>query len=454
MNVFRQSSYNVIIPLSFEWKPSEAVYLISNPLYGEASLINEKEYTALFNFSDSGEDAIVSELNHAGYITRLTKEEEKTLMKNRYESRKELYDPKAAIVVTYNCNFQCTYCWVDHVVDSDTARTTVIDEKMVDAVFSTIPEIPALTSVHGLSFYGGEPFLPSTLPIVTYILKKGSEKDYSFHANTNGYYLDRFVPVLAQYPMDGLGITLDGCRDVHDNRRMRIDGEKTFDQIVAGVDAALDAGITIGIRMNVDSYNICHLPAFYDWVKEHGWAQKEGISFSIALVRPGKNNHEVLSYAEMGEKMVNIAKEEPSLVSCMPYTWEYTVKGYLSRTVQDGTELLPRPFYCSAHCKGFVFDLFGDIYSCPRGVGDKAFCIGQYVPALQFNENYEQWFNRDVLSIPDCQLCELAFVCGGGCAYEAFLQSNTIYKGYCERYKAFLKYGLPLYVKQRMMQSE
>ena len=158
--------------------------------------------------------------------------------------------------------------------------------------------------------------------------------------------------------------------------------------------------------------------------------------------------------SKMGQKMVNLAKEEPSLTSCMPYTWEYTVKGYLSRTVQDGTELLPRPFYCSAHGKAFIFDPFGDIYSCPRGVGDKTFCIGQYTPALHFNQPYEQWLNRDVLSLSGCKSCELALLCGGGCAYEAFLQSNTIHKGYCDRYKAFLKYGLPLYVKKRMMQPE
>lgn len=419
--------------------------------------MNEKEYTVLQTFPHTGDDATVSEFKKAGYITRLTEKEEKILMEKRYESRKKPYSPKAAIVVTYNCNFRCTYCWVDHVFDRDnTWLTTIIDEKMVDAAFSAIPEIPALKSVNGLSFYGGEPFLPSTLPVVTYILKKGSKKDYSFHANTNGYYLDRFVPELVQYPMDGLGVTLDGCPEVHDKRRMRIDGRGTFDQIVKGVDAALDAGITIGVRINVDSENIFNLLAFSDWIKEHGWAKKSDIAFSIALVRPSKDNtpREVLTYAEMGEKMVNLLKEEPSLFSIMTYSWEYNVKGYLSRTVQDGTELQPRPFYCSAHCQAFAFDPFGDVYSCPRGVGDKTFSIGRYTPVLQFNENYEQWFNRDVLSIPDCQLCELALLCGGGCAYEAFLQSNTIYEGYCDRYKAFLKYGLPLYVKRRMMQPE
>jgi len=444
----RTSTHNIVIPLSFPKKP---LYILANPLYGAASLIDEKEYKALREVPLNS--TLVSQFKEAGYITTLTEAEEQKLMEKRYNAQKKVNDPRAAIVLTYQCNLRCTYCWTDHLFGQNAQRvSTVIDEKTVDAAFNCIPKIPALDSVKVMSLYGGEPFLPSTFSVTEYILKKGSERDYTFHANTNGYYLTTFVPLLAQYSVSGLGVTLDGPPSVHDKRRIRADGKGTFHQIAEGIDTALDSDISIGVRINVDGENFSYLPAFRDWIREHGWANRKGLSFAIALIRPGKDNSppKVFTYAEMGRKILEMMKESPSIFRFMHYLWEYTEEGYLTRLIRDGSELKPRPFYCSAHYQGFAFDPFGDIYSCPRAVGDRTFSIGRFIPELQFNENYDTWVNRDVLSIPKCQECDLALLCGGGCAYEAFLDHGTICEGYCDRYKAFVEYGLPHFVGMRM----
>ena len=450
----RKSSYNVVIPLSTSASgasETESSYIIANPLYGNASLVSADELEILATFPRSRDDVVVFHLKDEGYITTLTEGEEKELMKKRYEKQKKPRTPRTAIIVTYQCNLRCTYCWTDHLFTSDTMGR-VIDERTVDRAFDTIPQIPALESVKSMSFYGGEPFLPSTKAVVKYILEKGSERGFTFHANTNGYYLTEFVPLFSQYAMEGLGVTLDGCQPVHDARRRRSDGGCTFYKIVEGIDSALDNGIPIGVRINVDSENIEGLPAFRDWITEHGWANRKDISFAFTPVLPGKGNTPpgLLTYSEMAEKIIVMGKESPSLFKMMHYTWEYFVEGYLSRTILQGTELQPRPFYCSAHFQTFSFDPLGDIYCCPRAVGDKTFSVGQFVPELRFNRNFEEWMNRDVLSIPRCRKCDVALLCGGGCAYEAYLQSGTLFEGYCQQYRAFLEYGVPLFARQRM----
>ncbi|MBU6997978.1 MAG: radical SAM protein [Theionarchaea archaeon] len=450
----RKSSYNVVIPLSTSASgasETESSYIIANPLYGNASLVSADELEILATFPRSRDDVVVFHLKDEGYITTLTEGEEKELMKKRYEEQKKPRTPRTAIIVTYQCNLRCTYCWTDHLFTSDTMGR-VIDERTVDRAFDTIPQIPALESVKSMSFYGGEPFLPSTRSIVECILEKGSERGFTFHANTNGYYLTEFVPLFSQYAMEGLGVTLDGCQPVHDARRRRSDRGGTFYKIVDGIDSALDNGIPIGVRINVDSQNIEGLPAFKDWITEHGWANRKDISFAFTPVLPGKGNTPpgLLTYSEMAEKIIVMGKESPSLFKMMHYTWEYFVEGYLSRTILQGTELQPRPFYCSAHFQTFSFDPLGDIYCCPRAVGDKTFSVGQFVPELRFNRNFEEWMNRDVLSIPRCRKCDVALLCGGGCAYEAYLQSGTLFEGYCQQYRAFLEYGVPLFARQRM----
>ena len=448
---FRQSSYNVVIPLSD--RENTPTYLIANPLSGNVSLLSEEELKALTGFPHVHDNDTVSRLKDAGYITQFTQEKEEELMEERYNTRKKPMDPRAGIIVTYQCDLRCTYCWTDFLFDDNQVMNRSIDTKTVDAAFKAIELIPALQSLDRFSFYGGEPFLLSNMDIIKYILDKGSERGYLFHANTNGCSLKKIVPLLAQYNFGGIGVTLDGVSAVHDARRKKADGHGTFHQIVEGVDDALDHGITIGIRINVDGDNISYLPAFADWVREHGWAKREDITFFAATVRRGiyKIPSSLLTHYEVGKKMTELYDAYPSLQGFIHYDWEYMVDGYLSSAVIHGCELAPRPFYCNAYYQGYIFDPFGDMYSCPRAVGDTTFSIGRFVPELKFTKAYEAWFNRDVLSIPRCRECELALLCGGGCAYEAHMECNTLYEGHCERYKAFLAYGLPLFVKWRTL---
>jgi len=448
---FRQSSYNVVIPLSD--REDTPTYLIANPLSGNVSLLSEEELKALTGFPHVHDKDTVSRLKDAGYITHFTQEKEEALMEERYNTRKKPMDPRAGIIITYQCDLRCTYCWTDFLFDDNQVMNRTVDTKTVDAAFKAIELIPALQSLDRFSFYGGEPFLLSNMDIIKYILDKGSERGYLFHANTNGCSLKKIVPLLAQYNFGGIGVTLDGVPAVHDARRKKADGSGTFHQIVEGVDDALDQGITIGIRINVDGDNISHLPAFADWAREHGWAKREDITFFAATVRRGIYNipPSLLTHYEVGKKITELYDAYPSLQGFIHYDWEYMVDVYLSSAVIHGCELAPRPFYCNAYYQGYIFDPFGDMYSCPRAVGDTTFSIGRFVPELKFTKAYETWFNRDVLSIPRCRECELALLCGGGCAYEAHMECNTLYEGHCERYKAFLAYGLPLLVKWRTL---
>lgn len=447
----RQSTYNIVIPLSPVIVKSDGpLYFLCNPLSGKVSILDQKEFE-IFNTFPSISDPVVSQLKDAGHLTTLTEHEEKLVMEKRYEAQKKPRNPAASISVTYQCNLRCTYCWTDFLFKHDAKWVnTIIDEKTVDAAYDAIPKIPLLQSTAFMSLYGGEPFLPSTASIVEYILRKGSERDFRFHANTNGYYLEQFVPLLARHQVEGLGVTLDGCAETHDARRKRVDGSGTFHKIVKGIDRALDAGIPLGVRINVDAENFSQLPAFEEWITEHGWAAKKDITFVVAPVLHGKEftSPSLLSYDEAARQIINLTEEQPSLFKLMYYEWEYMTEGFLPRAIMAGDELKPRPFYCSASCQGFGFDPFGDIYSCPRGVGDKTFSIGRFIPELEFNGNYELWFGRDVLSIPTCRECDLALVCGGGCSYEAYLRHNTIYEGHCDCYKAFVKYGIPLFVRK------
>lgn len=74
-----------------------------------------------------------------------------------------------------------------------------------------------------------------------------------------------------------------------------------------------------------------------------------------------------------------------------------------------GEPFKPRFWACGAHTSVLVYDPLGDIYPCYEAVGEEVHKIGEYMPVLQFNEQFNQWRNRTVFTIPECRECNLAF---------------------------------------------
>ena len=454
-DTIRESTGNIVIPFTLPGSDNRMV-LLGNVIEGRVSILNESEYEIFQTISEDTDESLLSALLHEGYLTTCTQEQEEQQLIHLYESRKQVREPRAVFVVTYACNFRCTYCWSEHLFTPHSKwMNTIMNKKTIDAAIEALDHIPALENLNLLSLYGGEPFLPSTRHLVEYIMNT-MPGTVAFQANTNGYYLKEFVPLLAEHDIAGLGVTLDGMSSVHNSRRKQADGSGTFQQIVEGIDAALDEGIPVGVRINVDRDNISHLPEFGQWIKDHGWTHRKDISFEMTPVRPGKDNHPpaLLTYTQMCAEIINLLHKECDLLSIIKYQWEYMKEGYLARAIADGTDLTPRPFYCSAHIQAYIFDPLGNIYTCPRAVGDEAFSIGRFIPEVHFNDHVREWKTRHVLAIDPCMNCEYALVCGGGCAYEASLAHNTLQKGHCERFKAFIEYGLPLYVKWRLNPQE
>lgn len=88
----------------------------------------------------------------------------------------------------------------------------------------------------------------------------------------------------------------------------------------------------------------------------------------------------------------------------------------INHLVQTGELYLPSYDTCPACKTEWVFDLYGDIYGCTATTGQNNYKLGTYFPEFKLKaDEVKEWQERSVLTIPECQTCEVSLICGGGC---------------------------------------
>jgi uncharacterized protein len=414
-------------------------HLLVNPYSGLADVI-DKETRELLDNIDALPGEVVSFLKRRGHIVE--EGEEQDLIYNMKVQCSHLHEEQSKvnthiIVVTYECNLQCPYCFERHLYKkgSEWMKQTM-DEKTVDAVFRTVLQLDAEVT-RPITLYGGEPLNIKNEPIIRYILKKGNKLGYKFSALSNGADLHHFVPLLSQVDTAHIFVTIDGPKEIHDQRRLRKGGTGTFDDIVNGIDAALDHDISVGIRVNVDSFNMNYLPELAEFFKEKGWDSK--VYFNAVKVTSFERTYPTISEEEFEAHFLELLKDERMHLFLEAFTYPHALTDCLFR----GSHFEPHFWNCASHVSTLVYDPLGDIYPCYEVVGNNQYKIGEYIPELKFNSRCDEWRNRTVFTIPECKECNLAFFCGGGCAYAASRNAGTIYAPYCEKMKTSLEHELP-----------
>ncbi len=292
---------------------------------------------------------------------------------------------------------------------------------------------------------------PQHREFVRRFLRKADESNLDVSIVTNGYTLAEYVDELRQHRIREIQVTLDGVDDVHDVRRPLKGGGSTFQRISQGIEAALDAGFTVNLRVVIDRANVEHLPVLARYAIERGWTKRPG--FKTQLGR----NYELHSCQTDRTKLLTrleMYQEIYSQIGRHPEILEFHKPAFsISRFLFEQGEL-PAPLYDS--CPGtkteWVFDAFGDVYSCTATVGKKAEALGTFHPRItKRGELIQVWENRDVVAIRECATCNLRLACGGGCASVAFNATGRIDAPDCRPVRELLELGVSTFFKKELV---
>lgn len=420
----RKSSY--MIPIKLE----DGKYMLLHGYTGSIDVVNENILTAISsNELDKLNPSVYAQLKVRGYLTLKTKEEEYAYVERLahafHEKDKKLYK-NFTVLVTYNCNFRCPYCFENRrIKDSD--HQIVFTRGMVDKMYAAIEEIethPELRS-NIITLYGGEPLLKENKGIVDYIVKQGTQKGYKFHAVTNGYDLDSYMDLLTPEYITNVQITIDGTKDIHNEKRKHYLGLNTFDKIISNIQQVLPQGCRVSVRVNVDNRNASDFIQLKNYLESIGLLGNENFTFYSAII----NDNESISKQDEVEVLsaksfIDNHLQTDTISLCNNY-------GVTYRKLHDAIKnKKPIPFkatYCGAQTSGYVFSPLGEIFPCWEVVGNVCHQIGSYstIPIQWEQEEIKKWRNSDVVSSSSCKYCKFALLCGGRCM--AFDNNNCVY---------------------------
>lgn len=331
------------------------------------------------------------------------------------------------VAPTLACNFRCKYCY-------ETAKPGMMKPAVEKALVKMVNEQMRHAKSLNVTWFGGEPLLAlKAIERLTNKFKiscKKNKAQYSASIVTNGYLWTRPVALkLKRWGATSVQITLDGPRDIHNERRPLAGGKGSYDRILENVDKTHDI-IPINIRVNTDKTNAAKVLELLDDIKARGLKDKIKVYFA-----------QVESYTDA---CANISG------SCYS-SQEYSALevGLYRQAIAKGFAITryPRPIlggYCTAdRISAMVVAPNGLLFKCWNQISsDESNAVGNLLKKTMDPEhrvNLEKWLAWDPFEKKECPTCNILPLCMGGCPYNAMRHNKDQETGHCASWKYHLQ---------------
>ena len=149
------------------------------------------------------------------------------------------------IKIASRCNINCTYCYMYNLGDdSYKNQPKFISQKTIDEAVKKIGEHCKANNVTKFTFifHGGEPLLMPKDKFVEMVEKmevlnnEGITVSYSLQ--TNAILIDEeWCTIFDKYNI-GVGVSIDGTKEINDKNRIDKQGKGTYDRVIKGIETS------------------------------------------------------------------------------------------------------------------------------------------------------------------------------------------------------------------------
>ena len=282
--------------------------------------------------------------------------------------------------------------------------------------------------------FGGEPlmYFEENLEWLYSIkdLCEKSGKRFITSIVTNGSLLTpERIKHLKRLNCTSIQLTLDGCKRIHDERRIYKNGKGTYDVVLNAIKMVCKTKdfIRPTIRINIDKENAGTIKELLSDLQKKDLLNKSYLYFGII-----RDDHEEKDFSEL------------ELGNALKPLWSLFRKFDCSFNVRP----VRRSMFCGL-CKEMSFTITpsGEVFKCWEFVGDSNFRVGnlQENGDLITTDAYYIWQSRDFKDIKECKFCKYLPVCGGGCASVSRKNYGNIYSPGCLETKGIFEEQIKFY---------
>jgi len=333
-------------------------------------------------------------------------------LKNRFRND----NVNITIVPTLSCNFACSYCF-----EKGNNIKHRMSEKTQDALVNYISLLPSSTKVN-ITWYGGEPLLAFD------IIKNISNKIFNTETRishalmvTNGYLLSaEVITGLKKLNIKNIQVTLDGCKESHNLRRVHKTDSDSFSKIIDNLRSIpqLYPELKVNIRVNLDRDNK------NEFIKLNEYLKNE-IKHEHLYIYPAF----VIDYSSCQATTCGLLnRKDQALFAIENMDNFYFEKLYYPSTKTGG---------CMARSlNSFVIGPDGELYKCWCDVGKEEKVFGNIFNGVTNYDIYTKYLiSEDELDDSKCKDCTFFPICSGGCVHRRLNLGGNISEELCMIHK-------------------
>jgi uncharacterized protein len=356
--------------------------------------------------------------------------------------REQIKGPEIKIayfILTEECNFNCSYCYIKGETPSEHKNLTMSKETARAGIETFIRLIDKEdTEQKMLILYGGEPLLNiDAIEEIVLGVKENKEKgnlpdNTKVLLITNGSLLSKDVCIFLHDYEVQIAVSLDGDMEAHDSCRIYADGSGTYNSAMKGIKTAKEAGCAVSLSVTLSEKSL------------------ESFDKTISVI-------DSLVDKEFGFNMMTI--DGPKEMELAERTTDAIIKAYeyffpkgiiedrIMRKVSSFNRAEIYYFDCAAAgANQITISPEGKIGLCHVQVGSRTDFIadvkdGNFDPKT--DDTFLEWNKRTPINIPQCQGCIALGICGGGCPYNARHKHGNIWEldnRFCVHAKKTLDY--------------
>lgn len=342
----------------------------------------------------------------------------------------ELTNLTVVIKPTRNCNLRCGYCSV-----GEPECKTLTQEETAIAIEKIVTRSSA--SYTKFIWHGGEPLLPG---INFYEHVVGIERPLL----TVGYRIDNVVQTNGTLITEdwgkffkknhfGVGLSIDGPKEINDRTRIFPDGSGTFDAIKRGSAILEKFEIDHGYLVVISQYNVAEIDAIIDFM------HLENRRYKLVAVSP--IGRAAKAYESVMTKGNSFSKSQIQLLkrwlneghpADKAALWKYMVALLTNKPIECIFQRDCQQSFIGVDCNA-------DVYPCGRFCGSGNFRYGN-LTADSFKEILGHPSRVALTERPEhlekCGRCRYFSICNGGCPLQGVMNGGVNKEDYnCRQYR-------------------